>query len=237
MSYTEFAKKMILALYLESDGNTSLEVKFNSLCQKYAISVDKPFWIENVKNEWLQQGLASFPEDGSGRRETAVITIAGVRNAEATDQSLLSITSSPIGPNDVVLHTVPASSTSTRIDERLEAESIPASDRVVRLDHNNSEFVAIANGLAEVREAVREINDSDVDPEERERVLASFDAAQAYWQAVKIKVIQLKVGVLMAVEDAVRILGSTAKAVTAALLVDSIKAFVKNHTGVDLDNF
>ena len=236
MSYTEFAKKMILALYLESDGDTSLEVKFNSLCQKYAISVDKPFWIENLKNEWLQQGLVSFPEDGSGRRETAVITISGVRNAEATDRSLLSIPSSQIGPNDVVLHPVPAS-TSARIEERLEDEIIPASNRVVRLDHNNPEFAAIANGLAEVREAVREINDSDVDPEERERLLASFDAAQTYWQAVQIKVIQLKVGVLMAVEDAVRILGGTAKAVTAALLVDSIKTFVKNHTGVDLDNF
>ena len=108
---------------------------------------------------------------------------------------------------------------------------------MVRLDHNNPEFAAIANRLAEVREAVREINDSDVDTEERERLLASFDAAQTYWQAIQIKVIQLKVGVLMAVEDAVRMLGGTAKAVTAALLVDSIKAFVKNHTGVDLDNF
>ena len=236
MNYTDFAKKMILALYFESDGDTSLEVKFNSLYQKYAISVDKPFWIENLKGEWLQQGLASFPEDGSGRRETAVITIAGVRNAEATDQSILLMPSSPIDPNDVVLYPVPASA-SARIEERLEAEIIPASDRVVRLDHNNPEFVAIANGLARVREAVREINDSDVDPEERERVLASFDAAQTFWQAAQIKVIQLKVGVLMAVEDAVRILGKTAKAVTAALLVDSIKAFVKNHTGVDLDNF
>jgi len=40
----------------------------------------------------------------------------------------------------------------------------------------------------------------------------------------------------MALEDAGKALGATAKAVAAALLVDTIKAFIKNHTGLDLDD-
>jgi hypothetical protein len=119
--------------------------------------------------------------------------------------------------------------------DRAEAVVVPASDRIVRFDHNQPEYVEIAKGLISVREAVRELNDSSVDNDERQRILASFDSAQALWKSLNLKVIQLKVGILMTLEDAVHFLGTTAKAVVAALLVDTFKAFVKNHVGIDLD--
>jgi hypothetical protein len=40
---------------------------------------------------------------------------------------------------------------------------------------------------------------------------------------------------MSAVQDATVVLKNTAKAVVAALLVDTIKSFVKTHAGVDLD--
>jgi hypothetical protein len=75
-----------------------------------------------------------------------------------------------------------------------------------------------------------------VDPAAKDRIYRSLDAAWTIWQASELKLIQLKVGVLMAVEDAARILKGTVKAVAAALLVDTIKAFVKSHLGIDLDH-
>jgi hypothetical protein len=48
--------------------------------------------------------------------------------------------------------------------------------------------------------------------------------------------IQIKVGVLMAIEDGARILAGTAKAVAAALLIDTLKGLVKARTGLDLDH-
>ena len=109
----------------------------------------------------------------------------------------------------------------------------PASDRIVPLDHNQSEHRAIADGLVEIRDAIRGAN--DLNSEERDRLTASLGAAESLWQATQLKVIQIKVGIILTLEDAVKALGDTAKAVAAALLVDTIKAFIKTRTGIDLD--
>jgi DNA-binding MarR family transcriptional regulator len=110
----------------------------------------------------------------------------------------------------------------------------PASDRLVRIDHNQPGYQEILTGLSEVRDAVRGAN--DLGEEERDRLVASLGAAESLWQAGQLKMIQIKIGVVMAVQDAAAALGATAKAVAAALLVDTIKGFIKSHTGIDLDN-
>ena len=253
MSYTEFANKMLLALYRESGGDRAVQVPIATLGNRLGIRLEKPFWLRDLKEEWASLNLASFPEDGSGDRRSVSITLHGVRQAEALPSDLLpnlqgdqeiggsqfteasaSDLISPLGPNDVVLHPVPQS---VQIGDFVEAEIVPASDRVVRFDHNNPYFVEISAGISDVREAVRATNGLDTGSEDRERILAALDAAQFLWKSVQIKVIDLKVGILLALEDATKFLAATAKAVAAALLVDTFKAFVKNHASVDLDNF
>jgi hypothetical protein len=110
VSYTQFAQKMLLALYRESDGDTSQQVDFDALPQKYGIPVEKSFWITNLTTEWPQQGFAHFRDGGTGRQNVVVINLAGVRNAEAGPQDLLapiSVMESSFGPNDAVLRPVP----------------------------------------------------------------------------------------------------------------------------------
>ncbi|KTW02471.1 hypothetical protein SB4_03340 [Sphingomonas sanguinis] len=66
-------------------------------------------------------------------------------------------------------------------------------------------------------------------------MLSALDVAETLWSTGNLKLLQVKVGVLMAVEDASRLLAETAKQVAVSLLIDAIKAFVKTHFHADLD--
>ena len=111
----------------------------------------------------------------------------------------------------------------------------PASDRLVAFNHNSPEFSEIRDGIRDLYESLRGANELTVDENERSRIAHSLLAAVELWEAVQLKAIQVKIGILMAVEDARNSLAATAKAVSAALLIDAIKALVKSHTGLDLD--
>lgn len=128
------------------------------------------------------------------------------------------------------------------IDEVEDGESavennsfVPASDRLVSLDHNLPEYKEISRGIADLREKVRGINSQDIDIEEKSRILAGLAGASALWEAAQLKVLQVKVGILMAVEDAENALSALFKDVGVALLIEAIKSFVKNHIDLDLD--
>ena len=121
------------------------------------------------------------------------------------------------------------------VADYVESDVAPAADRIVAFSHNAPEYQEIAQGIADVQEHVRSANDLTVDEAEKDRISKGLAAAAALWEATQLKVIQVKVGILMAVQEAVVALGATAKAVSVALLVDAIKAFVRNHTGIDLD--
>jgi hypothetical protein len=113
--------------------------------------------------------------------------------------------------------------------------SAPASDRIVPLNHNEQGYLLVERGISELSEAVRTVNDLPIAPEERDQILAGLSAAAVLWNSAQLKIIQVKVGVLMAIEDAGRVLANTVKAVAIAVFVDAIKSIVKNHAGFDLD--
>jgi hypothetical protein len=113
--------------------------------------------------------------------------------------------------------------------------SAPAADRIVSFNHNSPEASYIEKRLAEVMDDVRGVNSLDVDEQERLRVYEALQSAKLVWQSSSLRLIQLKVGVLLAAEDAVLLLSKTSRHVAAALLVDAIKAFCKTHLHADLD--
>ena len=111
--------------------------------------------------------------------------------------------------------------------------TIPAADRFVTLNHNHSEYIDIATGLFQLEEQVRGAN--DLPPEERDRLRKSLAAAKTLWSAQELRAIQVKVGVLMAIEDTGSAFKSIGKAIAVNLLLDAIKSYLKNYFEIDLD--
>jgi len=121
------------------------------------------------------------------------------------------------------------------IADDLKVDVAPAADRMVPFNHNAPDYQEIAKGIAELHEELRGANDLEIHEDEKDRILRSLSSASLLWDAAQLKAMQIKVGVVMAVEDAIAAFGSTVRVVAAALLVDMIKAFVRNHAGIDLD--
>ena len=260
VSYSKFEELLLIGAYIISERSGDDVVSVKKILQTYKIDGNS-HWLDRATAGLVSSGyLNDMRTLGAGVEQDLWLSAAGARRAE----SLMKFQGEPpIGrsnlldpiepsPPPIERHGLPAgvSEASGRIfvtegdapvdfggPGDLFVTMAPSSDGLVRFDHNAPEYAEIATGLANVREDVRGLNDSGVDPIERERVLASFDAAQTLWKSTQLKIIQVKVGILMALDDAVKILGKSAKAVAAALLVDTIKSFVKSHTGIDLDNF
>lgn len=66
---------------------------------------------------------------------------------------------------------------------------IPASDRVVSLNHNSQAHTEADAALADVESSLRQLNDGN--PEDKERVIAEVSAARRLLQATKIRVAAL----------------------------------------------
>lgn len=68
-----------------------------------------------------------------------------------------------------------------------EATGVPASDRIVTLDHNSPEYRNITSALETLEEVLRGSNDYP-DAEEKERVVAEVSAARRLFQSLKVRV-------------------------------------------------
>ncbi len=108
-----------------------------------------------------------------------------------------------------------------------ETSYIPASDRVVSIDHNSPEVVQISDGLEEVSEVFRGLNSADIDQDAKSRLTASLEAAKTLWESSQLKVIQINVGILMVLEEVHSYIKETAKAASVAGLIELIKLYLK----------
>ena len=223
-TYSSFAESMLIALYQETERTDEQSYTFGELIDRYGLDV-KESWISRLANEWENHftGEISRFLEGSARDWHVEISGSGMRYIEEK-----------YGAKDGVgLILAPAVALSAATMSPNEAAA-PASDRLVSFNHNEATYVQIACGLADLKEAVRASN--GLEEVERDRLSRSVSAAEELWRSVQLRVIQVKVGVLLTVEDVATALAGTAKAVAAALLVDTIKAFIKTQAGVDLDH-
>jgi hypothetical protein len=120
----------------------------------------------------------------------------------------------------------------TRNDE--DSFGVPAANRIVPLNHNEPEYLQIDEQLTKLTLAVD--GDNELGPEDKSRISIGLNAAKALWQGLEIKAVQLKIGVLMAVEDVKPTATNKFYEILVDGLIELIKAFAR-RLGINLDLF
>ena len=111
---------------------------------------------------------------------------------------------------------------------------IPASDRIVSLDHNSAAYIDVSEKFLEAIDAIKSINISEEQLEERDNVVAQLSAGQILIKSTELTVMQIKVGVLMAAESAKLFASDTIQKLPVSLLVEAIKALLKLSLGMHI---
>jgi hypothetical protein len=252
-SYTEFSKQFLVATFLQASVKDEI-LTSGEILAKYELTFNNG-WVGRVLDDWRSRGFIRgrgtvggendqpILMNGAGFVEAERLIASGISVSEKLPAGIERIRTGSVytyegevpkdfgGPGDIFVQFEPS-----EISSEAKSQEIPASDRLVSLNHNYSGYEEIRLGLTDVQASMREQNDLSVEPAERDRILNGLAAAEVLWNATQLKVLQIKVGILMAAEDAAKALVGTVKAVAAALLVDTIKAFVKNYAGIDLDH-
>jgi hypothetical protein len=107
----------------------------------------------------------------------------------------------------------------------------PASDRVVLLNHNEPEYLNVKKEIENAKNAISSINIAAENEVARDNIVAELNAAEALWNCAELTLMQIKIGILLAAENAAKFAKETAQSVKVALLVDAIKAFITNKIG------
>ncbi|WP_395629306.1 hypothetical protein [Sphingorhabdus sp.] len=197
--------------------------------------------IESLMNRFLDEGVAEVVQDqfAGDYYKLNYEQLVETRDRNLVDGSSLVFKYAVVG--NQFLHNAIAKFSSDDVDisrpqlDQPEAQ-IPAADRIVPLNHNEPDYVSIRRELREIIEAERGINDTDISAEQRDRIKKGLAAASELWEATELKLIHVKIGVVMAIEDAKPIFKETARLSAIDALIAAIKAFIKAATGVDLEN-
>lgn len=226
--YDDYAERFLAALYFETEDTGIRSHSARNIQKKYGFSPERPHWISRMADEWEYVYFKEVVKTlGDYDEWSFSISPGGYRKIEQDFRDLdeirafLSSASLSASPPAALSH------------DSVEAEIVPGSDRLVRIDHNQPEYAEIAKGLDDLYEQVRKDNEVGETAAERDRLLCSLRAAREYWSVSELYIIQIRVGIVMAVEEATEAITKTGKAVGAALLVDLIKKFLKHATGVD----
>jgi hypothetical protein len=219
MRYSDFEGEFLRYLYRDS-LRSDRQLDFREIAHRNEIPYERGY-LRAIHGDLMRPGYIEGPPalvEGSplfGR-----LTGHGLRYIEGRYKDDL-----PEGPSEW-------RDIRSELVEEADTSVIPASDRLVPLNHNSPEYQVVKAGIDELREAARSVNDLP----DQDRILTSLAAAQTLWSSMELKVLQIKVGVMMAIEDAGMALASTAKTVATALMIDAVKSLVKSKTGIDLDH-
>lgn len=103
--------------------------------------------------------------------------------------------------------------------------SVPASDRIVSLDHNRPEYKEISEALDGAIELARSIKPNEISGDQHSSLISGLEAARKLFSAFEISRLQFEVGILMAVERAETMLKTSFQLVKGPLLMEALKAF------------
>ncbi|WP_324260399.1 hypothetical protein U4960_09450 [Altererythrobacter sp. H2] len=221
-AYDDFAEAFLRALYLETEKSEQEYHAAEKLLANYSLA-PKPHWISRLADDWEFSYFKDVSKVSGGYGGWSFrISAEGARKVEEAIEAEETI--------EVVFG---KEANGLKFSDHFEAKAIPASDRLVPLNHNSAEYKEIDEGLTSLLNDVRGNNAVGETVEERERIVRSLSAAAEYWASLELKVIQIRVGVVMAVEDAGKALERVGKATAWSLLVDLIKRLVKDKTGIE----
>jgi len=228
-NYDDYTERFIAALYLEAEKSISRIPSARDIHEKYGFKPKNDNWISRMADEWEYSYFKSVYKVLSGYEEWSFqLGPDGYRHVEANFRDADEIREYlGLGTAE---REKPAS---VEILDSASAEIVPAANRLVRLNHNQSEYQEVVKGLDELFEQVRQNNQIGETAEERDRIIQSLTAARQLWSAAELYVVQIRVGVVMAIEDATSVAAKVGKAVGGALIVDLIKRIVKQATGIE----
>ncbi|MDZ4307312.1 hypothetical protein [Allopontixanthobacter sp.] len=101
--------------------------------------------------------------------------------------------------------------------------AIPGSDRMVSLDHNSQSYKDVADAIDEAIDIATATKPNDISGDEHHSLITGLKAARVMWNAYDLTYLQLKVGVIMALELAEEQLRVSFKMARGTLLVEAIK--------------
>jgi hypothetical protein len=216
-AYRDFSEQMLKLLYDYNVENPAHYTRLGSLLSQCA-GEPRADWISRFAEDIESRGFADVAKVIGAHASWSVrLTSYGAQFVE--DQ--LDYDGSHRAD------AIEANSTHEDLPEQL----LPASDRMVPLNHNSLEYQAVAAELRVLREALHGDNSPS---DERSRLTASVDSAITLWDSMALKLIQIRVGIIMTIQDASEYLKHLGKAVQSELILDAIKKLVKNAIGVDL---
>lgn len=120
------------------------------------------------------------------------------------------------------------------VGDSADALVVPASDRKVQIDHNQSAYGEIAEGLDEAIRLAGDTRPNQVSGDQHASILASLKAARSLWESFELSRIQVEVGIIMAIEQASEQLAVAFKMARGTLLVEAIKAFLRITHNADI---
>lgn len=103
----------------------------------------------------------------------------------------------------------------------------PTADGVVPLNHNQPGYTEIAHGLDKAIEEALAIRPNELSGDEHATLVSALKAARELWNAFELDLMQVRVGLLMAIQEAEKALKKTFTLVKGPLLVEAIVAFFK----------
>lgn len=110
---------------------------------------------------------------------------------------------------------------------------VPAADRLVTLDHNQPNYREIVEGLDRAIEEASRTRPNGVSGDEHASIVAGLKGAKELWGSFELTILQLEVGVLMAVERAQETLKVSFEMARGSLLVEAIKLMIQGLKQVD----
>jgi hypothetical protein len=232
---SEFVKVFVAALYNETMLKGSSQFRVGEILDRYGLEV-APVWQDRILDDnELQYYVDIHRHIGPVAAQRIALTPEGFRwvEDELGDNLAAFLEQHGASYTPETQRQPDIESDAIGILDSLEAKVIPASDRIVTLDHNAPAYAQVRDGLEDLLTKVRENNEVGESAAHRQRLLHSLEAAQKLWDAAELKLIQIQVGVVLAIEDAGTALKTVGKLVAIGLMIDAIKALVKASTGID----
>lgn len=235
MKLSDFVKVFVAALYNETMLSGTNQFRVGQILDRYSLELAAVWRDRILSDNELNYYVEIQKHIGPVREQRVALTPEGFRWVEDEIGDNLSAFLEQhgahyveeIAKNEIVIGGI------IDVTDNAVATVVPASDRVVGLNHNLGEYVQVRDGLDELLFEVRKNNQVGETTAHRERLINSLEAARRLWDSAELKLVQIQVGIVLAIEDAGAALKAIGKLVGIGVLIDAIKALVKACSGIE----